>query len=72
MTRLWDIGYKTRRNFRADDSNITRRAMLQRSRNTRRIPFGENMAIQIFSFSFRNLALIDGVLRTGIPSRQIR
>jgi hypothetical protein len=46
--------------------------MLQRSRNLHRIPFGENMAIQIFLFSFRNLPLIDAVILTGIPSRQIR
>ncbi|MGH6714105.1 MAG: hypothetical protein ACREEK_34760 [Bradyrhizobium sp.] len=46
--------------------------MVQRSRKVRRIPFDENMAIQIFSFSFRNPALIDAVIHTGIPSRQIR
>jgi hypothetical protein len=36
------------------------------------IPFGENMAIQIFSFAVRDLPLIDGVILTSIPSRQIR
>ena len=48
------------------------RAMLQCSREACCIPFGENMAIQIFSFSFRSLALIDAVILAGIPSRQIR
>jgi hypothetical protein len=38
----------------------------------RNIPFGENMAMQIFSFSFRNLPVIDAFLLTGIPSPQIR
>jgi hypothetical protein len=46
--------------------------MLRCSRNTRCIPFGENMAIQIFSFSFRDLPLIDGVILAGIPSQEIR
>jgi hypothetical protein len=54
------------------DSITSRHAMLQRIRNSRHIPFGENMTIQIFSFAFRELPLIDAVIRTGIPSRQIR
>ena len=36
------------------------------------IPFGENMARQIFSFRFATRALIDAILLTGIPSHQIR
>jgi hypothetical protein len=39
---------------------------------SRRIPFGENMTTRIFSFCFRSPPLIDAVIRTGIPSRQIR
>ena len=47
---------------------LSRRAMLQCRREAYCIPFGENMAIQIFSFSFRSLALIDAVILAGIPS----
>jgi hypothetical protein len=52
------------------DSN--RRAMLRCIRDTRCIPFGENMTTRIFSFCFRTPPVIDVVIRTGIPSRQIR
>jgi hypothetical protein len=52
--------------------NESHHAMLQRSPNIRGIPFGENMAIQIFSFSFRDLPLIDAVILAGIPSQEIR
>jgi hypothetical protein len=37
-----------------------------------RIPFGENMTTRIFSFYFRSSPVIDAVIRTGIPSQQIR
>jgi hypothetical protein len=56
----------------AQDSMRIIHAMLQRSRNPRCISLGENIAMQIFSFCFRNPALIDAVILTGIPSRQIR
>ncbi len=72
----WNIGcqasphdFSRRRDLQCE---ISRAAMLRCSRNARYIPFGENMAIQIFSFCFRNLPLIDAVILTGIPSRQIR
>jgi hypothetical protein len=55
-----------------DRFDVSHHAMLQCSRNALRIPFGENMAIQIFSFYFRNPPLIDAFLLTSIPSRQIR
>ena len=71
MTR-WDIGYKVVLRIPFCDRFSKRHAMLQCSPNGRYIPFGENMTIQIFSFSFRNLPLIDAILLTGIPSRQIR
>ena len=71
MIRLWNIRYKTPQIPR-ERFKVSRHAVLQRSRNMRRIPFGENMAIQIFSFCFRNPPLIDAVILTGIPSRQIR
>jgi len=51
---------------------LSRHAMLQCSPNVRYIPFGENTAIQIFSLLFSRLPLIDAILLTGIPSRQIR
>jgi len=38
----------------------------------RRVPFGENMTTQIFSFYFRDLPLIDAVILPGLPSQQIR
>jgi len=37
-----------------------------------RISFGEKKTKQIFSFAFRFLRLIDAIVATGIPSRQIR
>jgi hypothetical protein len=40
--------------------------------DARRIPFGENMTTGIFSFYFRSPPVIDAIIRTGIPSRQIR
>jgi hypothetical protein len=36
------------------------------------IPLCENITTQIFSFYFHDLPLIDGIILTGIPSRQIR
>jgi hypothetical protein len=48
------------------------RAMLQRSRKPRCISLSNSAAMQIFSFCWRNPALIDAVILTGIPSRQIR
>jgi hypothetical protein len=69
--RFWNIQYNTPCNFRCA-KNMSHRAMLRCRRNRRGIPFGEIIAIQIFSFSLRNLPLIDAVILTGIPSRQIR
>jgi hypothetical protein len=40
--------------------------------DARCIPFGENMTTGIFSFYFRSPPVIDAIIRTGIPSRQIR
>jgi hypothetical protein len=40
--------------------------------DTLRIPLGENMTIQIFSFFFSRPPLIDAILFTGIASRQVR
>ena len=46
--------------------------MLRCSRNARCIPLGENMTDTNFLFSFSLMALIDAIVLTGIPSRQIR
>jgi len=49
----WDTGYKDFFRIPSCDQFETS-AMLQCSPQARYIPFGENMAIQIFSFFFRN------------------
>jgi hypothetical protein len=71
VIRFWDIGYNPAPQFRRA-KNVSHHAMLRCRRNRRGIPLGEIIAIQIFSFSFRNLPLIDAVILTSIPSRQIR
>jgi hypothetical protein len=65
----WRAGLHTR--YRVS-LNLNRHAMLRCIRDARCIPFGENMTTRIFSFSFRSPPVIDAVIRTGIPSRQIR
>jgi hypothetical protein len=49
---LWDIGYNASRNYHCV-INESHHAMLQCSRTACCILFGQNMTIQIFSFSFR-------------------
>ncbi|MBR1194279.1 hypothetical protein [Bradyrhizobium sp. AUGA SZCCT0160] len=49
---LWDIGYNASCNFHCV-INERHHVMLQCSRTACCILFGENMTIQIFSFSFR-------------------
>jgi hypothetical protein len=54
MTRLEYRIQGFPRSIQTIDPVLDRHAMLRCSPNARYIPFGENMAIQIFSFSFRN------------------
>jgi hypothetical protein len=46
--------------------------MVRCSQNVRRIPLGEKHGGTNFLFRFSLMALIDAIVLTGIPSRQIR